>query len=160
MLTRLSFNETGRITRHRDVWDVRDVLGLVPGMQVAQWVGTRVTARGLSLAARVAGWVFGRGAKAQDGADAERGEIVLSTTVSNSSSRGDLHQGTDASVNALGLHLDEEGPDVDSAAARTSRPSRTGGGGARGWGSGLYVAPSKRSGGERAPDVDRDEDGT
>lgn len=48
ILTRLSFNEQGRITYHRDVWDLRDVIGLVPGMRVAQWILGRVGAWGLS----------------------------------------------------------------------------------------------------------------
>lgn len=30
VVTRLSFNEQGRVTHHRDFWDVKDVLGLVP----------------------------------------------------------------------------------------------------------------------------------
>lgn len=141
---------------------MRDVLGLVPGMQVAQWIGTRVTARGLSLATRVASWVFGRGAKANvisDNADAERGELIFSTTASNSSSRGDLQTGTDMATNALGLHLDDSGPGIGSS--RTTRASRAGSN-ARGWNTGLYVAVQKHGsgGGERAPDVDRDEDGT
>lgn len=61
VLTRLSFNEQGRITHHRDFWDVRDVLGLVPGMSAAQWIATRVAAKSLSLATRVAGWAFNLG---------------------------------------------------------------------------------------------------
>ncbi|OAX38028.1 hypothetical protein K503DRAFT_718851 [Rhizopogon vinicolor AM-OR11-026] len=48
ILTRLSFNEQGRITYHRDVWDMRDVIGLVPGMRVAQWILGRAGAWGLS----------------------------------------------------------------------------------------------------------------
>ncbi|KAJ7194581.1 hypothetical protein GGX14DRAFT_377952 [Mycena pura] len=51
VITRLAFNEQGRITHHRDFWDVRDVLGLVPGASLAQWIGTRLAARGMSYAA-------------------------------------------------------------------------------------------------------------
>ncbi|KAJ3891713.1 hypothetical protein GG344DRAFT_88109 [Lentinula edodes] len=49
IITRFSFNEQGRITHHRDFWDVKDVMGLVPGVSLAQWIGTRLTARGLEL---------------------------------------------------------------------------------------------------------------
>jgi hypothetical protein len=48
ILTRLSFNEQGKITYHRDVWDMRDVIGLVPGMRVMQWILGRAGAWGLS----------------------------------------------------------------------------------------------------------------
>ncbi|KAH8118397.1 hypothetical protein DFH11DRAFT_1502531 [Phellopilus nigrolimitatus] len=118
VLTRLSFNEQGRITRHRDVWDVRDVLGLVPGMQVAQWIGTRATAHGLSWAVHLAARMFGRksGSEADDN-DVERGQPGIrpkipasgfeSTVVSASSSRGDVRAGTEHGFNALGLHLEE-----------------------------------------------------
>nr|GAT46502.1 predicted protein [Mycena chlorophos] len=54
IITRLSFNEQGHITHHRDFWDVKDVLGLVPGVSLAQWVATR-------LAARSVGWVVRSG---------------------------------------------------------------------------------------------------
>jgi len=53
ILTRLSFNEQGRITHHRDIWDVKDVLGLVPGVSLAQWVGARLAATSLTFAARI-----------------------------------------------------------------------------------------------------------
>lgn len=120
VLTRLSFNEQGRITRHRDLWDVRDVLGLVPGMRVAQWVGTRIAAQGLSVAARMASWVFG--GRRRRGEDVEKGSTTdhcnassgsgntyfvptrTRTTSGASSSRGEPV----ATNNALGLHLDEE----------------------------------------------------
>ncbi|KAJ7102673.1 hypothetical protein C8R43DRAFT_1166438, partial [Mycena crocata] len=51
IITRLSFNEQGRITNHRDFWDVKDVFGLVPGVSLAQWIGTRLAAKGLTYAA-------------------------------------------------------------------------------------------------------------
>ncbi|KAF4575242.1 hypothetical protein EYR36_006600 [Pleurotus pulmonarius] len=50
IMTRLAFNEQGRITHHRDFWDIKDVMGLVPGVSLMQWVGSRVMARGLSFA--------------------------------------------------------------------------------------------------------------
>jgi len=52
IVTRLSFNEQGLVTHHRDIWDVKDVMGLVPGVSLAQWVGTRLTAVGLSYISR------------------------------------------------------------------------------------------------------------
>ncbi|KAF8214195.1 hypothetical protein K438DRAFT_1563370 [Mycena galopus ATCC 62051] len=48
IITRLSFNEQGRITHHRDFWDVKDVVGLVPGASLAQWIGTRLAAKSLT----------------------------------------------------------------------------------------------------------------
>ncbi|KAF8638540.1 hypothetical protein AX17_002083 [Amanita inopinata Kibby_2008] len=53
ILTRLSFNEQGCVTHHRDFWDVKDVMGLVPGVSLTQWVVTRLAAAGLSYAARL-----------------------------------------------------------------------------------------------------------
>ncbi|TFK72012.1 hypothetical protein BDN72DRAFT_764051 [Pluteus cervinus] len=52
VVTSLSFNEQSRITHHRDFWDVKDVIGLVPGISLAQWIGTRLAARSLSMASR------------------------------------------------------------------------------------------------------------
>lgn len=46
------FNEQGKITRHRDFWDVKDLLGLVPGVSLAQWIGTRLAGTGLSYLLR------------------------------------------------------------------------------------------------------------
>ncbi|KAH7931180.1 hypothetical protein BV22DRAFT_1027407 [Leucogyrophana mollusca] len=57
ILTRLSFNEQGRITHHRDIWDVKDVIGLVPGMGLAQWIAGRIAARGVAWVSRA---VMGR----------------------------------------------------------------------------------------------------
>ncbi|KAF7332671.1 hypothetical protein MKEN_00150000 [Mycena kentingensis (nom. inval.)] len=53
IITRLAFNEQGHITHHRDFWDVKDVLGLVPGVSLAQWIATRVAAKGIVAAAGV-----------------------------------------------------------------------------------------------------------
>lgn len=53
IITRLSFNEQGLVTHHRDIWDVKDVMGLLPGVSLAQWVGTRLAAAGLSYAAKL-----------------------------------------------------------------------------------------------------------
>jgi hypothetical protein len=53
VITRLSFNEQGRVTHHRDFWDVKDVIGLVPGLTLAQWIGTRLAAKGVSFASRI-----------------------------------------------------------------------------------------------------------
>lgn len=53
IMSRLSFNEQGLITHHRDFWDVKDVMALVPGVSLAQWVGTRLAANGLSHIARL-----------------------------------------------------------------------------------------------------------
>jgi hypothetical protein len=48
VFTRLSFNEQGRIIHHRDVWDLKDIVGLLPGGMLSQWVASRLVARALS----------------------------------------------------------------------------------------------------------------
>ena len=53
ILTRLSFNEQGCVTHHRDFWDVKDLMGLVPGVSLVQWITSRLTGAGLSYAARL-----------------------------------------------------------------------------------------------------------
>jgi len=52
ILTSLSFNEQGCVTHHRDFWDAKDLVGLVPGVSLAQWIMSRLTAVGISYAAR------------------------------------------------------------------------------------------------------------
>lgn len=89
VLTRLSMNEQGKITYHRDFWDVKDLLGLVPGVSMAQWITTRITGYSLSLLGRFGMWAFGgSGGKAADrgeGADAEIGPPTIGrVTRSNS----------------------------------------------------------------------------
>ncbi|KZW04144.1 hypothetical protein EXIGLDRAFT_758444 [Exidia glandulosa HHB12029] len=60
--TRLSFNEAGRITRHRDIWDVRDFIALAPGMGTVQAVTTRLAGFALSAAA----WALGHETRSGD----------------------------------------------------------------------------------------------
>jgi hypothetical protein len=50
IISKLTFNEQGRISAHRDFWDARDLIGLVPGATAAQWVLTRLAAKGLATA--------------------------------------------------------------------------------------------------------------
>ncbi|KAK0491478.1 hypothetical protein IW261DRAFT_1556626 [Armillaria novae-zelandiae] len=52
VITRLSFNEQGHITNHRDYWDVKDLMGLLPGVSLAQWILSRLAAKGLSYNSR------------------------------------------------------------------------------------------------------------
>ncbi|EMD40511.1 hypothetical protein CERSUDRAFT_111108 [Gelatoporia subvermispora B] len=47
VITRLTFNDGGKITHHRDFWDVKDLLSLIPGMGLAQWISTRVMAQSI-----------------------------------------------------------------------------------------------------------------
>ncbi|KIY72203.1 hypothetical protein CYLTODRAFT_418182 [Cylindrobasidium torrendii FP15055 ss-10] len=49
IMTSLSFNEQMRICHHRDFWDIKDLMGLVPGMSLVQWVTSRLTARSLAF---------------------------------------------------------------------------------------------------------------
>jgi hypothetical protein len=53
IITRLSFNEQGRITHHRDFWDMKDMLGLIPGLSLAQWISSRLVARSLGFVAQM-----------------------------------------------------------------------------------------------------------
>ena len=85
-------NEQGRITHHRDFWDVKDLLGLVPGVSLAQWVTTRITGYSLSVLGRLSTWVFGapgeREADKRAGGDVEIGSprigrITRSNSVSS-----------------------------------------------------------------------------
>src|ERR1700761_1371837 len=48
VLTRLSFNESGRVTYHRDFVDVKDLFSLVPGFTAVQWFCSTLAARLLS----------------------------------------------------------------------------------------------------------------
>jgi len=66
VFTRLSFNEQGRIIHHRDVWDLKDLVSLVPGGMLSQWVTSRLAARVLSAISRLGAWV----------SDEQRGELV------------------------------------------------------------------------------------
>ena len=59
IITKLTFNEQGRILYHRDWWDIRDLISLIPGAQPAQWILTRLAAHGLSSAMRVGSWLVG-----------------------------------------------------------------------------------------------------
>lgn len=56
VFTRLSFNEQGRIIHHRDVWDLKDLVGLIPGGILSQWVASRLAARVLSAISRLVVW--------------------------------------------------------------------------------------------------------
>lgn len=88
--TRLSFNEAGRITRHRDSWDVRDFIALVPGMGAAQAVTTRLAAFALSTAA----WALGHESRSRLG-----GARPLRASLPDPASK----QPRDATDNLLGL---------------------------------------------------------
>ncbi|KAI0268146.1 hypothetical protein BC834DRAFT_968364 [Gloeopeniophorella convolvens] len=70
VFTRLSFNEQGKIIHHRDVWDLKDLVGLVPGGMLSQWIASRLAARALSTMSRLGAWVSGekrRGAVGSSG---------------------------------------------------------------------------------------------
>jgi hypothetical protein len=57
VFTRLSFNEQGRIIHHRDVWDLKDLVGIVPGGTLTQWVASRLAAQALSAVSRLGVWL-------------------------------------------------------------------------------------------------------
>jgi hypothetical protein len=45
VLTRLSFNESGLVTSHRDLVDVIDMLTVIPGFAAVQWFGSSLVGR-------------------------------------------------------------------------------------------------------------------
>ncbi|KAI0797083.1 hypothetical protein C8Q75DRAFT_802736 [Abortiporus biennis] len=47
IITKLQFNDAGRISYHRDYWDAKDLLGLIPGMSLTQWITGRLFAQGI-----------------------------------------------------------------------------------------------------------------
>lgn len=59
VFTRLSFNEQGRITHHRDIWDIKDIIALFPGGTLSQWIASRLAAKSLSIASNLGAWVLG-----------------------------------------------------------------------------------------------------
>ncbi|TCD67516.1 hypothetical protein EIP91_012321 [Steccherinum ochraceum] len=63
IMTRLSFNDAGKITHHRDIWDAKDLLGLVPGMTLTQWISGRLVAQGIRGLVSMGNFVFGSGVK-------------------------------------------------------------------------------------------------
>jgi hypothetical protein len=133
--TRLSFNDSGRITHHQDIWDVKDVLSLVPGVGITQWVGSRVLAHGLASAFDMYGWAFsvtGRTVK-REGDETPRGTSTVTRAGSvatgspMTSAFGSLRSSTGApsssAANALGLQLTDRlnnvrnrAPDTDNDA--------------------------------------------
>ncbi|KAI0751068.1 hypothetical protein C8Q80DRAFT_549181 [Daedaleopsis nitida] len=58
IITRLSFNEAGKIIHHRDFWDVKDLLGLVPGLTLFQWISGRLAAQGIRSVVRAGRALF------------------------------------------------------------------------------------------------------
>ncbi|KAF8272103.1 hypothetical protein EI94DRAFT_1566877 [Lactarius quietus] len=70
VFTRLSFNEQGRIIHHRDVWDLKDLVGLIPGGMLSQWVASRLAARVFSAISRLVVW---------ESDEKERGKVVESS---------------------------------------------------------------------------------
>lgn len=83
IITKLTFNEQGRVSAHRDFWDIRDLAGLIPGGRTARWVLTRLAAHGLAATS----WFF-NGRKREE----ETGDLETPTGLS-----------TDDTLNVLGL---------------------------------------------------------
>jgi hypothetical protein len=128
--TRLSFNDSGRITYHQDIWDVKDVLCLVPGVGIMQWVASRVLAHGLASAFDAYAWASstsGRQTVKKEGDETPRGTSTITraeSTATESPNAFSLRSTSSAGVvNALGLQLSERlnnvrnrAPDTDNDA--------------------------------------------
>ncbi|KAF7302264.1 hypothetical protein MIND_00793500 [Mycena indigotica] len=69
-------DSAGHITHHRDFWDVKDVLGLVPGVSLAQWIGTRLAAKGVAYATSL----WGLGGEREREQEQERMEKGMMTS--------------------------------------------------------------------------------
>lgn len=63
VLSRLSFNESGRVAHHRDFVDIKELLSLIPGFATIQWLGSRTSARVLSWMS----FLIGKGATTVEG---------------------------------------------------------------------------------------------
>jgi len=136
--TRLSFNDSGHITHHQDIWDVKDVLCLVPGVGIAQWIASRALAHGLASAFDVYAWAFsvtgGQPIK-KEGDETPRGTSTITqagsmatdsprATSAYGSVRSTSGAPTSSAMNALGLQLSERlnhhvrsrAPDTDNDA--------------------------------------------
>jgi len=79
ILTRLEFNDQSQVTHHRDFWDVKDLVALLPGAQIAQYVGTRLAARALAAVGNLGVWFFGHKRP-----DVEPDDIEWASTADNS----------------------------------------------------------------------------
>ncbi|KAF8592577.1 hypothetical protein K439DRAFT_1625926 [Ramaria rubella] len=69
VISRLEFNGE-RVTYHRDFWDVKDLVALVPGAKLAQYVGTRFAARALATVGHLGAWFWGEKSPDPDPGDA------------------------------------------------------------------------------------------
>ncbi|KIJ56501.1 hypothetical protein M422DRAFT_22663 [Sphaerobolus stellatus SS14] len=58
MLSRLEFTRE-RVLHHRDIWDVKDLVALVPGAKLVQYIGARVSARALAAMSNIGAWFWG-----------------------------------------------------------------------------------------------------
>ncbi|EGN92053.1 hypothetical protein SERLA73DRAFT_79932 [Serpula lacrymans var. lacrymans S7.3] len=119
--TRLSFNESGLITYHRDIWDVKDVIGLVPGVSLVQWVTARLVARGVArigrllLGGRVGGertrkgeqreWILG-GDKAA--LEENHRDLLTGPGITKRRSEGSMGRGDEEQQKKLGILLPSE----------------------------------------------------
>ncbi|KAF8305854.1 hypothetical protein DL93DRAFT_2089168, partial [Clavulina sp. PMI_390] len=111
--TRLSFNDSGRITHHQDIWDVKDVVNLIPGMSVAQWIGSRVLAHGLSGTFDFVNWAST--AASESAAGSVRRDSGEETPRGHNAAGFDLEHGSEAAAS-----------DVGSTKANSRVPSSTG----------------------------------
>lgn len=58
ILSRIEFNGE-RVLHHRDIWDIKDLMALVPGAKLVQYIGTRLTARALTTIGNLGAWLWG-----------------------------------------------------------------------------------------------------
>ncbi|KZT42920.1 hypothetical protein SISSUDRAFT_795563 [Sistotremastrum suecicum HHB10207 ss-3] len=106
VITRLSFNEQGRVARHRDFVDVKDLLSLIPGAGAVQWLAATAAARGVAVVGALIRRAGGRG-----GPDRDRG---LETEDEGEYGRGLGLSGYEAGALLVGRERSpQRAPDVD-----------------------------------------------
>lgn len=89
------------------MWDVRDVLGLVPGVAVASWLGTRAAGYGLAWAVRfIRRLLAGQQKDTKDTVG-----VVLQQANGSASTNASLNSGQ----NALGLQLEMTGTSASAS---------------------------------------------
>jgi len=94
IISRLEFNGE-RVTHHRDFWDVKDLVTLLPGAGIALYLSSRVTARALAAVGNIGAWLLGN-----KGFDAEPDDVQWTHPADNS-------------LGLLGIDVESGHPGID-----------------------------------------------
>ncbi|KAF8341268.1 uncharacterized protein EI90DRAFT_1710612 [Cantharellus anzutake] len=105
--TRLMFNESGRVVHHQDVWDVKDVVRMIPGMSVMQWAGSRLLAGALSRGYGLYETIVTVAGDNGNGSKRVSGEVEDEEKLGLLEARATDESATPSAGNALGLNLSD-----------------------------------------------------